>query len=515
MKTLSQLQLLCLLTTLTLASCERSTHLALEAPTQAPALKLQQVDKLASPKWSITSDDPTRGLCLLARFNQGRRLIIAHTRRPCDEARFERGRVELWGLDEAPQKLATFFTWHTGDDASGYLVVQSKEGGPHELLRLDDGTITTPTSARQAKGLTSALKLIIPPKSKDLWLFETISNPGAADTLSHYFAHHSLAAPISGPIDVKTPALFWVDDGLDQLHTPAPGQLQISRDEAQDGMDCALAIYSSDLRAKCLSSLNPIHDYQISWFDQLRLTQHKTSRAISASAWEASPNPALHPKSCTPSRVRMTKPPLPPRVLYQCEQDALATTLWSPERSATLPRHPWLFIGATSAWQRATRPEATRWQSLLAKTAQGKNIHATLDLEHAKLYELPAKTTHYPPRVTISQDGPISLLEQSPKATLRTLDMLTCQGKLQPWMDDGDWVALGCQPEDAPVSCTSARSTKLNPSTLYHLPTQRRWTLSSPAASTPTKTELIIAQGSHHNAAGQLCPAQSLRAHAL
>lgn len=520
MNTLPQLSALILLVSLALVSCQRNKPIALETPSQAPALKLKHVDKLASPKWSITQDDPTLGLCLLARFHtpQGQRLVIAHTRRPCDEARFERGRLELWAVNTAqssPKLLTTFFTWHSGDDTSGYLVVQSKEGGPHELMRLEDGAITRATSARQAKGLPSGLKLIIPPKSKDLWIFETIATDSAGEQLAHYFAHHDLSAPITAPIDVKTPALFWVDDGLEQLHTPAAGSLRIGRHEAPDGTDCALALYSSDLRARCLSKLNPIHDYQISWFDALRLTQHKTTREISAAAWDASPNPPLHPAQCTPSRVRMTKPPLPPRVLYQCEQDELNTTLWSPQGSAALPRQPWLFIGATNAIQRASNPAAARWQGLLAKPAQGEVIRATLDLEHGKLYALPAQTTHYPPRVTLSTSGQISLLEHSPKATLRKLDAIACLGKLQPWMDEGDWVAIGCQPEDAPTSCAQAATAKPRPSTLYHLPTQRRWALSSPAAMLPAQDELIIAQGAHHNAAGQLCPAQALRAHTL
>lgn len=501
---------------LTGLSCKRPQQLALEQLPLNPKLGYtESTASLPASSWQLTRDqadlEAGRGLCLIGLLPEAQRAIVAHTHRPCDEARFERGRITLWDTSRG-EPLASFYTWLSGDERSPYLVVQAQENAPHALLSIKTGQLIAPSTANSSANAQAQLALLIPPKSTTLWLFESVPNADGSFKLS--FGAHDLNQALPERFHPTHPALFWPEDGLDLMRQPDPTTLFLERTSTTPTQDCALAKYTTAGQATCIDAHPAMQDHRARWYSaaKLRLQQDKTTQALGSAPWG---QPKLTPlsdlKQCTPERVKLSDDAAEgatPAALYQCAQDPQSLHLWTPEQRFTLPKQPWLFVSPTPTIHGGT------WQSLIVKNGEQVTLRAVADLQHQKLWALPDQMTRYSPRLILSSQGHISLLETKPRAAISPLDALKCPQKLIPTHDQDQWIGLTCPTDPPPTACTPPRAHQTK-ALLYDLGAKQRWAFDANITAITPQRQLVLARQAARNASGQLCPAHALQLYTL
>ena len=496
----------------TLLCCSPNT-LPPQAAHLAPSRELAQAEPLAPAALQIEASPERRGVCLLRAFDQGRRALIAHTDRPCPEARFERGDVELWETTQG-RVLAKASTWLQGDPEGGWIIVRDSPQGPEAVLRMSDGQRWTPQSARQARGQRSVLRLILSPGDHALWIFEAVERDAEVHDLYVERVALDAASWPADPVEPTRPALFWPEDGLDTIAAAADGGLLVERTSSPAGAGCARAAYPKAGDATCALELDPIHDHRVAYAsDGWRITQHK-ARATLQGAPSGRPLAPLHEASCSPGAVRMPGQDEPPHVLYQCSPgDRLE--LWTPRGRLAIPGDRWQLLPSSQ----------TRWHTLLARSAQ-TTTRALVDLRSPALWTLPQDVVLATQDLALRRsDGVLLHMTQPPgqPLTLQPLTQPPCPAQTQRlvmWSHER-WAAARCaDAQPAPALCPRPPQTSPEPSglaatTLYDLAAARRLELDSAPAAPPVGPWLIVAQGASFNEREQLCPARALRWHRL
>ena len=270
--------------------------------------------------------NPQDRLCLVQYWPKQGRLIVTHTKQPCEVARVQAGRFDL--IDASTKDVkATFEGYlHHTEDGQFALILKDKDPA---ILSIKDGRILPLKTTRQATHPRAKRRILLDAKTHTLWTFE---RTGEEQETIYMRALKIDALKQTQSIDKK--AFFWPNPSPDRYKTVGK-QLYVAPTEKIAGERCALALYHIGGQSTCVQSQQ--QEGRHLWRPEYALTLDAKHKTLRLDTYQKQPIANPLPK-CKVDRLRTNigqGSPSKDYALVQCK-DSKQTHLWRPDKTRTI-----------------------------------------------------------------------------------------------------------------------------------------------------------------------------------